>query len=200
MSAPQTPKKAPISIMPSRPMLMTPLRSEIRPPSAREQQRRRVAQHRGEQRRPGDDVARGCSRPTSSRRCRRRRPATAATIAPQPSRCSPTADRDAHAATHGQDAEDDRRHRRADQRRRDRDEEGEEAERDAGPAHARGRQPAAVALLRTAARDARRPAAHAATVTARPQVPPACRGSCGAAATGRSRGCRRSRTARRGPG
>ncbi len=33
-SAPQTPKKAPISIMPSRPMLMTPLRSEITPPSA----------------------------------------------------------------------------------------------------------------------------------------------------------------------
>ncbi len=33
-SAPQIPQKAPISIMPSRPMLMTPLRSENSPPSA----------------------------------------------------------------------------------------------------------------------------------------------------------------------
>ena len=33
-SAPQTPQKAPISIMPSSPMLMTPLRSEKSPPSA----------------------------------------------------------------------------------------------------------------------------------------------------------------------
>ena len=34
LSAPQMPQKAPISIMPSRPMLMTPLRSETTPPSA----------------------------------------------------------------------------------------------------------------------------------------------------------------------
>ena len=33
-SAPHRPQKAPISIMPSSPMLMTPLRSENRPPSA----------------------------------------------------------------------------------------------------------------------------------------------------------------------
>ena len=34
MSAPQAPKNAPISIMPSSAMLMTPERSEKRPPSA----------------------------------------------------------------------------------------------------------------------------------------------------------------------
>ena len=34
-SAPHRPQKAPISIMPSRPMLITPLRSENSPPSAR---------------------------------------------------------------------------------------------------------------------------------------------------------------------
>ena len=34
MSAPQAPKNAPISIMPSSAMLMTPERSENRPPSA----------------------------------------------------------------------------------------------------------------------------------------------------------------------
>ena len=33
-SAPHRPQNAPISIMPSSPMLMTPLRSENRPPSA----------------------------------------------------------------------------------------------------------------------------------------------------------------------
>ena len=33
-SAPKIPKKAPVSIMPSRPMFMTPLRSETMPPSA----------------------------------------------------------------------------------------------------------------------------------------------------------------------
>ena len=33
-SAPQMPKKAPISIIPSRPMFTTPLRSEIIPPMA----------------------------------------------------------------------------------------------------------------------------------------------------------------------
>ena len=33
-SAPHRPQKAPISIMPSRPMLITPLRSENSPPSA----------------------------------------------------------------------------------------------------------------------------------------------------------------------
>src|SRR3954451_19628530 len=34
LSAPQIPQNAPMSIMPSRPMLMTPLRSEMVPPSA----------------------------------------------------------------------------------------------------------------------------------------------------------------------
>ena len=34
LSAPSAPKNAPTSIMPSRPMLMTPARSEKRPPSA----------------------------------------------------------------------------------------------------------------------------------------------------------------------
>ena len=34
MSAPHAPKNAPISIMPSRPMLTTPERSEMTPPSA----------------------------------------------------------------------------------------------------------------------------------------------------------------------
>ncbi len=33
-TAPHRPQNAPISIMPSRPMLMTPLRSENSPPSA----------------------------------------------------------------------------------------------------------------------------------------------------------------------
>ena len=33
-SAPQAPKNAPVSIMPSRPMFTTPERSEITPPSA----------------------------------------------------------------------------------------------------------------------------------------------------------------------
>ena len=33
-SAPQAPKNAPVSIMPSRPMLTTPARSEVTPPSA----------------------------------------------------------------------------------------------------------------------------------------------------------------------
>ena len=34
MSAPQAPKNAPVSIMPSSPMLTTPARSEVTPPSA----------------------------------------------------------------------------------------------------------------------------------------------------------------------
>ena len=33
-SAPQAPKNAPVSIMPSRPMLTTPARSDVTPPSA----------------------------------------------------------------------------------------------------------------------------------------------------------------------
>ena len=48
------PQEAPISIMPSSPMLITPLRSEIIPPSAAEQQRRRVTERRRHQRRPGE--------------------------------------------------------------------------------------------------------------------------------------------------
>ena len=34
MSAPQAPKNAPVSIIPSRPMLTTPARSDVTPPSA----------------------------------------------------------------------------------------------------------------------------------------------------------------------
>ena len=55
-SAPKIPKKAPMSIMPSRPTFTTPLRSETMPPSAREDQRRGEAQGRRDQRRPRDDV------------------------------------------------------------------------------------------------------------------------------------------------
>ena len=47
---PRRAKNAPISIMPSRPMFTTPLRSEKIPPSAGEDQRGREAQHRGDQR------------------------------------------------------------------------------------------------------------------------------------------------------
>ena len=47
-SAPQKPKNAPISIIPSRPMFTTPLRSEKSPPIAAKVERRRVAERRGE--------------------------------------------------------------------------------------------------------------------------------------------------------
>ena len=55
LSAPRMPKNAPISIIPSRPMFTTPERSENMPAERGEDERRREAEHRGEQRRPDDD-------------------------------------------------------------------------------------------------------------------------------------------------
>ena len=124
---------------------MTPLRSENEAAERREQQRRRVAQHRGEQRRPHDDALE-----VADARLRRgdaagATPTTAGTHRAPAEPRSPAADRDRT-------------------RRRPRatpsmivgtgerivsggtaTKNGEEAERDAGPAGARGRQPAAVA-------------------------------------------------------
>ena len=166
-----------------------------------EQQRRRVAQHRGEQRRPGDDVARGCSTPDF--------------VAPMPTR---------DAGDRGERPRPSRAcapHRGSRPHRRP-------AARTPRTIVGTGER---IAQRGTATNTARKPSATPAQPTrAGVSQPPSrssdggggtlgdaacscrhrhrrvlrcCRlavGSCGAAATGRSRGCRRSRTARRGPG
>ena len=115
-SAPQTPKNAPISIMPSSAMLIDAASARRTGRRARaNDQRRRVAQHRGEQRAPRRRPARGCPRPTASRVPRRACRRTRRDDAPQPSRRSPPRDR-ARAGRQRRAAEHDRRHRRADQR------------------------------------------------------------------------------------
>ena len=55
LSAASTEKKAPISIIPSRPMFTTPRALGEHAADRGEDQRRRVAEHRGEERRPDDD-------------------------------------------------------------------------------------------------------------------------------------------------
>src|SRR5205814_43408 len=114
MSAPKIPKKAPVSIMPSRAMFTTPERSDTMPPSAPKVSG--VAQRRRDQCRPGDDVAE-----VPDARLRRRDGARAAD---EPGRDRPPAEALLAAPhrppprRHGREAEQDRRDRRVDQRRR----------------------------------------------------------------------------------
>ena len=84
------PKKAPASIIPSRPMFTTPERSETTPPRARRSTGWRSAASR-RRARTRRRRARGSSRPTRSARSRRSRTRTPPTIAPQPSRAAPRA-------------------------------------------------------------------------------------------------------------
>ena len=88
-SAPHIPKNAPISIIPSRPMFTTPLRSENMPPMAAKMSGVANASAERDQRRPGDDLFEVATRSTWTANT----PATIASAplatAPQPTRRSP---------------------------------------------------------------------------------------------------------------
>ena len=160
-----------------------------------EQQRRRVAEHRGQQRRPDDDALEVRLRPTCVAAMPPTMPMTAAATAPQPSRFSPL--RVAHAPAamaarpsttvgigerivSGGSATKNARN----------------AEHDAGPADARGgHQPPRSAC---SAGGRGRGSTGSYRRLRRSAAPPPR--SCRAAATGTRRGCRRSRTGSPGPG
>ena len=125
------PKKAPTSIIPSRPMLTTPERSETTPPSAANTSgvaKRSIAAASADQTMTRSRFASpdwvAAIAPIAHR--------TPQTTAPQPSRRLPSRD-DPDAEADRDQGEHQRGHRRADQQRRQREPEREEAERDRAP-------------------------------------------------------------------